>query len=570
MRHFGTEIRTWLPKRPRAATLVVAASNAAALSRLQADYRCDGVDDHLEIQAAIDAVAALGGGKVLLSEGTFVANLAITNPANYETMIVVKTNVTLEGSGWGTVITVPNGYTLVVEGAIIGTQIPGPTIYNFAAIKNLQVNGNRANVVGSLHAMTCLGSDTLIENCYVHDSSHGIQVYTPCHRAIIKGNLIKNTGSTGVYLDTVEDCTVTGNICIATGYFGVWIDQSHWCTVTGNATYQCTRGIGFSRPSTYNVVSSNSVHDPDQVGIYLEDAAGANIKYNLIIGNNIWGAGLAAGIYLGWTAGTPNSHNSVIGNGIFQSSRHGIYCASPDNIIENNFIMESSQELNNTYDGIYLETGADRNLIQGNLIRQGALANKARYGVNISAASCEDNLVRNNDLYDSGTTDELNDSGTGSVVRDNRGFTGVGDRIIVRKTADETVNNSTTLQNDDELLLAVGANEIWVIRLAIITISVSDTPDVKIAVTVPTGASFNGMLFYHNAAFGDAHDEVTAATAARVVGATTGAYFEAILEGVIVVGATAGNFQLQWAQNVATAEDTTVKANSYLIATRLL
>ena len=31
----------------------------------------------------------------------------------------------------------------------------------------------------------------------------------------------------------------------------------------------------------------------------------------------------------------------------------------------------------------------------------------------------------------------------------------------VYKTADEIVNNSTTLQNDDHLLLALGANEVW-------------------------------------------------------------------------------------------------------------
>ena len=32
---------------------------------------------------------------------------------------------------------------------------------------------------------------------------------------------------------------------------------------------------------------------------------------------------------------------------------------------------------------------------------------------------------------------------------------------ITYKTADQTVNNSAVLQNDDHLLLAVGANEVW-------------------------------------------------------------------------------------------------------------
>ena len=44
----------------RAATLVVAASDASALSKAQADYTCDGTDDQVEIQAAIDAAGQYG------------------------------------------------------------------------------------------------------------------------------------------------------------------------------------------------------------------------------------------------------------------------------------------------------------------------------------------------------------------------------------------------------------------------------------------------------------------------------------------------------------------------------
>ncbi|GAH15560.1 unnamed protein product, partial [marine sediment metagenome] len=39
--------------------------------------------------------------------------------------------------------------------------------------------------------------------------------------------------------------------------------------------------------------------------------------------------------------------------------------------------------------------------------------------------------------------------------------------------------------------------------------------------------------------------------------------------GVYVGGDTAGNLQLQFAQGIATVEDTKVKANSYLLAQKL-
>jgi hypothetical protein len=51
------------------ATLTVAASDSTELSKNQADYVCDGVDDQAEIQAALAALPE--GGTVALTEGTF-------------------------------------------------------------------------------------------------------------------------------------------------------------------------------------------------------------------------------------------------------------------------------------------------------------------------------------------------------------------------------------------------------------------------------------------------------------------------------------------------------------------
>ncbi|MCK9307440.1 MAG: right-handed parallel beta-helix repeat-containing protein [Methanoculleus sp.] len=51
------------------ATLTVAANDSTELSKNQADYVCDGVDDQAEIQAALAALPE--GGTVVLTEGTF-------------------------------------------------------------------------------------------------------------------------------------------------------------------------------------------------------------------------------------------------------------------------------------------------------------------------------------------------------------------------------------------------------------------------------------------------------------------------------------------------------------------
>ena len=58
-------------------SLFVAASDATANGIKNADYVCDGVDDQVQIQAAIDALPA-AGGVVQLSGGTFIVDYAGT------------------------------------------------------------------------------------------------------------------------------------------------------------------------------------------------------------------------------------------------------------------------------------------------------------------------------------------------------------------------------------------------------------------------------------------------------------------------------------------------------------
>jgi hypothetical protein len=67
----------------------VAASDSAAAAKAQAAYVCDGTDDHVEIQAAIDAFGTLGG----------VVRLA---PGNYTigASIELKSRTGLEGPNW--------------------------------------------------------------------------------------------------------------------------------------------------------------------------------------------------------------------------------------------------------------------------------------------------------------------------------------------------------------------------------------------------------------------------------------------------------------------------------------
>lgn len=92
---------TWsyvpVTSRALAGALYVAASDAPAADKAMADYVCDGTADEVQIQAAIDAVQATGGGVVLLSPGTF--NVAATVEINGTIDEDNAKTVTLRGCG---------------------------------------------------------------------------------------------------------------------------------------------------------------------------------------------------------------------------------------------------------------------------------------------------------------------------------------------------------------------------------------------------------------------------------------------------------------------------------------
>lgn len=135
---------------------------------------------------------------------------------------------------------------------------------------------------------------------------------------------------------------------------------------------------------------------------------------------------------------------------------------------------------------------------------------------------------------------------------------------IVRKTADQTVNNSDVIQNDDHLLLAIGANEIWYVEFRLKGIS-AITPDFKFTVVAPAGASGWVWVGTH---YGASPVIVSALGIGRT--ADGKGNDQCYMIGAIVVNSgTAGDIQLQWAQDTADASDTIIYANSLLIAHKL-
>jgi len=129
----------------------------------------------------------------------------------------------------------------------------------------------------------------------------------------------------------------------------------------------------------------------------------------------------------------------------------------------------------------------------------------------------------------------------------------------IRKSADETVTTSATLQNDDEFTWPVAIGN-YIIR-GWLYLSTTANGGFKLAFTTPATTTIAIRQHVWNAGTsGAAGTQVTSGTA---VIATTAALTACYIDGTIEV-TVSGTFTMQFAQNASHADATTVKEGSFL------
>ena len=140
---------------------------------------------------------------------------------------------------------------------------------------------------------------------------------------------------------------------------------------------------------------------------------------------------------------------------------------------------------------------------------------------------------------------------------------------IKNKTADETVNNSTTLQDDNDLVVAILANETWIVEMVLL-VTTDIGADFKLQVNGPTASAGYVTAITPRYEAGAPANLISggAALGSPISLAGSATAYTVKVTAIVRNGANAGNITLQWAQDAAVVADTKVLTDSYLVAMR--
>jgi len=297
-------------------TLIVAAHDS--LDTTRADYVCDGIDDDVQIQAAIDALGGQGG-RITLLEGSFVLGGTVN----------LDDNITIEGQGLATLIQWSGAFyglrcntktgirissiTMVGKGSAlafnIGIQmsqcidciIQSCWFYSFGSAGIWVANAGDTIIVSDCFSSGCFGGGMYLtgngkkvvvsNNDFSDNTGHGL-LLTGVTGAVISGNTINNNTASGIYANGIIRCSIMGNICMNNDYndIGVYDGISLAVNCVGNSLVGniCTDNdryeINIGAPGCdRNIVVANFLNGSDHTGALNDSGTNTEAGHNVVV-----------------------------------------------------------------------------------------------------------------------------------------------------------------------------------------------------------------------------------------------------------------------------------------------
>lgn len=359
------------------------------------------------------------------------------------------------------------------------------------------------NISGSPASATNQASFLLVQNCHfqwlggacIKLMGFGVNTVTRC-----RGN---NNGSHFIWQDGGADSFFTFNESGAHQDNGVGdtgdairIEDGAHNTILGNHLYNCYAGVRLTgTAAARNRVEANRCEKHTKAGILLDGSSPP--RDNVLVGNVCFNNGIGtdgAGILLddGATrtlveanfclqdtaaAGSTNqaygiqvvdaTENQIVGNvcynlqidGIRVSTSTGtvlqnnrihtvqqygilIQSACANTVVQGNNIYLASQQTDNTYDGILVNIDCDNVLVERNTVRHDGGAKQMKQAINVNTSTCENVVLRDNDLRNGWKTAAIRDVGTNTLRRGNLLTTGAAAGTVALANGTATVSTT--------------------------------------------------------------------------------------------------------------------------------
>lgn len=298
-------------------TLIVAASDAPSKVRARADYICDGTDDDVQIQAALDA---LSQGTVLLTEGTYTIGASIE----------MRTKKGLIGIGISTVLQSKNS----LDDHVIDNS--SGSLQYFCILRDFRVVGNDANNTTGDCVHANMAHTWWMENLHLDDGAgRGIDISGDASNIALNNHIIncriENSATQGLFVSSfAPNNHIVGNIIGGT---------DDW--------------YGIECANDENIFVDNHIHSTSNSGVLV---SGENNKF---IGNIVESSGSHGFDISG-------DHNKFIGNTAFNNTNDGFNVNADYNVFQGNRAFDRQGAKTQDY-GFDIQSGADNNIFVGNV-----------------------------------------------------------------------------------------------------------------------------------------------------------------------------------------------------------
>lgn len=280
------------------------------------DYLCDGTDDHVEINAAIQSLPQTGG-EIIILDGIYNIGSSIE---------INKANTKLSGNGNSTILK----RMWKADAAIINVNA------DYCVISDLQVDGNKSDyfLSGNGIYINSVSYCTIKGITCNNNSSYGVYI-SNSDSNVISGNVCNNSVN-GISISGSTNNTITGNTCNGNSNYGVYLSTSNNNAITDNTCNNNSFGISLTG-SSGNTITGDICNNNYYYGVSISNTSNNNTVTGDICNDNISGAYISK-----------SNNNTITGNTFirgsgtsadYSSSQHTIHCKGDNNLIVANNIM---------------------------------------------------------------------------------------------------------------------------------------------------------------------------------------------------------------------------------------